>query len=151
MHFTSTITGYGLPELLEVLHGRTSAVSGPSGVGKSSLLNALYPGLSLRVGAISESVNKGRHTTVGALLHPLPDGGAVVDTPGLREVGIWGLDPSDLDQCFPEFRPYLGECRFSDCSHTVEPGCAVKAAVTEGSVSTARYESYRHLREELAT
>jgi ribosome biogenesis GTPase len=151
MHFTSTITGYGLPELAEVLHGRVSAVSGPSGVGKSSLLNALYPGLSLRVGAISESVNKGRHTTVGALLHPLPDGGAVVDTPGLREVGIWGLDPSDLDQCFPEFRPYLGECRFSDCSHTVEPGCAVKAAVTEGSVSTARYESYRHLREELAT
>jgi ribosome biogenesis GTPase len=151
MHFTSTITGYGLPELLEVLHGRTSAVSGPSGVGKSSLLNALYPGLSLRVGAISESVNKGRHTTVGALLHPLPDGGAVVDTPGLREVGIWGLDPTDLDQCFPEFRPYLGECRFSDCSHVVEPGCAVRGAVTEGTVSRERYDSYRHLREELST
>jgi ribosome biogenesis GTPase len=150
MHFTSTITGYGLPELLEALAGRTSAVSGPSGVGKSSLLNALYPGLSLRVGAISASVNKGRHTTVGALLHPLPDGGAVVDTPGLREVGIWGLDPSDLDQCFPEFRPYLGECRFGDCSHTVEPGCAVIGAVKSGVVSAERYDSYRHLREELA-
>jgi ribosome biogenesis GTPase len=150
MHFTSTITGYGLPELLTVLHGRTSAVSGPSGVGKSSLLNALYPGLSLRVGAISESVNKGRHTTVGALLHPLPDGGAVVDTPGLREVGIWGLSPTDLDQCFPEFRPYLGECRFGDCSHTVEPGCAVQAAVKGGQVSADRYDSYRHLYQELA-
>jgi ribosome biogenesis GTPase / thiamine phosphate phosphatase len=151
MHFTSTITGNGLVELGTALHAQVSAVSGPSGVGKSSLLNALYPGLSLRVGAISASVNKGRHTTVGALLHPLPDGGAVVDTPGLREVGIWGLDPSDLDGCFPEFRPYLGECRFSDCSHTVEPGCAVLAAVTEGGVSAERYDSFRRLREELAT
>jgi len=151
MHFTSAITGNGLAELATALHGRTSAVSGPSGVGKSSLLNALYPGLSLRVGAISASVNKGRHTTVGALLHPLPDGGAVVDTPGLREVGIWGLDASDLDRCFREFLPYLGECRFGDCSHTVEPGCAVLAAVTEGVVSAERYDSYRRLREELST
>lgn len=148
MHFTSTITGEGLAELSAALQGRISVVSGPSGVGKSSLLNALYPGLSLRVGAISASVNKGRHTTVGALMHPLPDGGAVVDTPGLREVGIWGLELGDLDACFPELRPFLGECRFADCSHMVEPGCAVLAAVAEGEVSAERYDSYRRLREE---
>jgi ribosome biogenesis GTPase / thiamine phosphate phosphatase len=148
MHFTSTITGEGLAELSAALQGRVSAVSGPSGVGKSSLLNALYPGLSLRVGAISASVNKGRHTTVGALMHPLPGGGAVVDTPGLREVGIWGLNPAELDSCFPELRPFLGECRFADCSHMVEPGCAVLAAVTEGRVSAERFDSYRRLREE---
>jgi ribosome biogenesis GTPase / thiamine phosphate phosphatase len=151
MHFTSTVTGEGIAELAAALHGRVSAVSGPSGVGKSSLLNTLYPGLSLRVGAISASVNKGRHTTVGAMLHPLPDGGAVVDTPGLREVGIWGLDASDVDRCFPEIRQFIGECRFGDCSHTVEPGCAVLAAVTEGEVSAERYDSYRRLREELST
>jgi ribosome biogenesis GTPase / thiamine phosphate phosphatase len=151
MHFTSTITGEGLAELSAALQGRVSAVSGPSGVGKSSLLNALYPGLSLRVGAISASVNKGRHTTVGALLHPLPDGGAVVDTPGLREVGIWGLDPAALDRCFPELQPFLGECRFADCSHMVEPGCAVLAAIAEGRVSAERYDSYRRLREECST
>lgn len=149
LHFTSARTGNGLDELAAALHGRTSALSGPSGVGKSSLLNALYPGLDLRVGAISESVNKGRHTTVGALLHPLPDGGYVADTPGLREVGVWGIEPDSLDQCFPEFRPYLGECRFADCRHIVEPGCAVRAAVASGAVSAARYDSYRTLRDEL--
>jgi len=150
LHVTSTITGVGLPAFATTLAGRTSAVTGPSGVGKSSLLNTLYPGLSLRVGAISESVNKGRHTTVGAWLHALPDGGAVVDTPGLREVGIWGLDPGDLAPCFPEFRPFLGECRFGDCQHMREPGCAVRAAVAAHDVSTARYESYQTLHGELS-
>jgi len=149
VHFTSAKGGLGLDELREALRGRTSALSGPSGVGKSSLLNALYPGLDLRVGEISESVNKGRHTTVGALLHPLPDGGYVADTPGLREVGMWGLPPEELDRCFPELRPLLEYCRFSDCTHAVEPGCAVRAAVEAGEVSSARYESYLKLREEL--
>ncbi len=150
VHITSTITGAGLAALAEALRGRTSALSGPSGVGKSSLLNALYPGLDLRVGAISASVNKGRHTTVGALLHPLPDGGFVADTPGLREVGVWGLSPDSLDQCFPEFGPYLGECRFGDCHHIVEPGCAVRAAVEAREISAARYDSYSRLRAELS-
>jgi ribosome biogenesis GTPase len=149
LHITSARTGNGLDELAAALHGRTSALSGPSGVGKSSLLNALYPGLDLRVGAISASVNKGRHTTVGALLHPLPDGGYVADTPGLREVGVWGLEPDSLDQCFPEFRPYVPHCRFADCHHVVEPGCAVRAAVASGEVSAARYDSYLTLRAEL--
>jgi ribosome biogenesis GTPase / thiamine phosphate phosphatase len=144
--FTSARTGVGLPALHEALAGRTTVVTGPSGVGKSSLLNALYPGLNLRVGAISQSVNKGRHTTVGALSHPLPDGGYVVDTPGLREVGLWGISLDTLDQCFPEFRPYIGHCRFADCVHLAEPGCAVRAAVAQGEVSGQRYESYVKLR-----
>jgi ribosome biogenesis GTPase len=120
-------------------------------------MNALYPGLDLRVGAISDSVNKGRHTTVGALLHPLPgaDGvtgpsaGFVVDTPGLREIGLWGVPAGELDRCYPELRPLLDECRFADCAHAAEPGCAVREAVDAGRVSRARYESYRKLREEV--
>jgi ribosome biogenesis GTPase / thiamine phosphate phosphatase len=149
VHFASVRTGEGLPELRESLAGRISAVSGPSGVGKSSLLNALYPGLDLRVGEISEAVNKGRHTTVGAWLHPLPGGGFVADTPGLREVGFWGLTASVLATCFPEFRPWRDHCRFADCSHLVEPGCAVRDAVERGEVSAARYDSFTRLYAEL--
>ena len=150
LHLTSTKDGgRGLGPLHDALQGRTSALTGPSGVGKSSLMNALYPGLNLRVGEISESVNKGRHTTVGALLHPLPDGGFVADTPGLREIGMWGLDPSEVADCFPEFRPLTSECRFADCTHTVEPGCAVLAAIAAGDLSAVRHESYVKLREEL--
>jgi len=150
VHYTSRVTGAGLEELHDALRGRTSVLSGPSGAGKSSLINAMYPGLDLRVGEISESVNKGRHTTVGALMHPLPDGGYVVDTPGLRELGLWGLPSSALDQCFPEFRESLGSCRFADCRHLSEPQCAVRAAVASGRISTARYGSYAKLRGEVA-
>ena len=149
VHFTSVRQGTGLTELHAALDGKTSALSGPSGVGKSSLMNSLYPGLNLRVGEISESVNKGRHTTVGAVMHPLPGGGYVADTPGLREVGVWGLNPVDLPDCFPEFRPFIHECRFGNCSHLSEPGCAVIAAVASGAVSAARYDSYSRLRLEL--
>jgi ribosome biogenesis GTPase len=149
LHFTSVKQRVGLDELHDALAGRTSVLSGPSGVGKSSLMNSMYPGLNLRVGEISESVNKGRHTTVGAILHPLPDAGYVVDTPGLREVGMWGMPSTHLDECFPEFRPYLGQCRFNDCTHLGEPGCAVVAAVDAGDVSRERYESYAKLRSEL--
>lgn len=150
VHYTSTHTGEGLEALRAELAGRSSALSGPSGVGKSSLMNRLFPGLALRTAAISDSVNKGRHTTVGAVLHPLPGGGFLADTPGLREVGLWGIDPAELPHCFPEFVPLLGSCRFADCLHTVEPGCAIRDAVEHGTIARGRYESYVKLREELA-
>ena len=150
VHVTSTSTGRGLDALREVLEGRTTALSGPSGVGKSSLMNAMFHGLDLRVGEISQSVNKGRHTTVGALLHPLPSGGFVVDTPGLREIGMWGLTAENLDGYFPEFRPYLGQCRFADCIHVVEPGCAVRDALAADDISATRYDTYVKLLDELA-
>ena len=152
VHRTSVKAKIGLEGLHDVIAGKTSALTGPSGVGKSSLCNALFPGLDLRTAEISESVNKGRHTTVGALLVPIPDalGGFVVDTPGLREVGMWGLPSVDLAHCFPEFRTFLGLCKFQDCSHGHEPHCAIRAAVETGEISRERYESYLKLREELS-
>lgn len=150
VHFISVKQRIGLEEMEAVLAGRVSVVSGPSGVGKSSLLNALFPGLGLRVSDISESVNKGRHTTVGAFLHPLPAGkGAVVDTPGLREIGLWELPVDAFDDCFPELRELRPNCRFADCAHTKEPACAVRKSVEAGDTSRERYESYLKLREEL--
>jgi ribosome biogenesis GTPase len=152
LHVTSVKTGEGLGALRALLIGRRSVFSGPSGVGKSSLLNALFPGANLRVGEISESVNKGRHTTVGAVMLPLPGDelGYVIDTPGLREIGLWALRIQHLDQCFPELRPLRDTCKFADCRHVSEPGCAVRAAVASGEVSADRYDSYLRLLEELA-
>ena len=153
VHYTSVKTGAGLADLQGSFADRRSVITGPSGVGKSSLLNAVFPGAGLRVGAISESVNKGRHTTVGALMLPLPSRGGlsgyVIDTPGLREVGLWALPPDHLDRCFPEIRALSAECRYADCRHLAEPECAVRAAVDAGTVSEARYDSYRKLLEEL--
>ncbi len=149
LHFTSVKKNIGLSELHDALDDRTSVLSGPSGVGKSSLLNTMYPGLNLRVGEISESVNKGRHTTVGAVLHPLTTSGYVVDTPGLREIGMWGMPSDHLDRCFPELAQYVDECRFADCTHRSEPDCAVRAAVESNAVSSERFDSYLKLREEL--
>jgi ribosome biogenesis GTPase len=148
MHFTSVKHTSGLAELHDALRNRSSALTGPSGVGKSSLMNALYPGLDLRVGEISESVEKGRHTTVGSHMHPLPDGGFVVDTPGLREVGLWGLDARSLDRCFPEMRALIGGCRFADCAHLAEPDCLVLEALGRGDIAQERYDSYAKLRAE---
>jgi ribosome biogenesis GTPase len=151
VHYTCVRSGGGLSELHDVFVGRRSVLTGPSGVGKSSLLNALFPGADLRVGAISESVNKGRHTTVGALMLPLPnaDDGYVIDTPGLREVGLWSLPADELDQCFPEIRRLRDQCRFANCRHLAEPDCAVRAALETGEVSAQRYDSYVRLLEEL--
>ena len=150
VHYTSVKQGTGVAELHACLNDSRSVVAGPSGVGKSSLLNAMFPGAGLRVGALSESVNKGRHTTVGALMLPLPGGrGYVIDTPGLREVGLWELPPEHLDRCFPEIRALAPDCRYADCRHVSEPACAVRAGMSMGAVAAARYVSYLRLLEEL--
>lgn len=151
LHLTSATARIGLDTLAAALHGRMTAISGPSGAGKSSLLNAIYPGFNLRVGEISSSVNKGRHTTVGASMHPLPppESGFVVDTPGLREVGMWNVEPGELGRCFLEFRQFIDDCRFRDCRHRAEPDCAVRAAVAAGEIGAERYDSYLRLLEEL--
>jgi ribosome biogenesis GTPase len=150
VHYTAVKSGVGLDALRAVLTGRRSVLTGPSGVGKSSLLNAVFPGANLRVGAISESVNKGRHTTVGSVMLPLPNNdGYVIDTPGLREVGLWALPARELDSCFPELRSRRDACRFSDCRHIAEPDCAVRQAVAAGAISAERYDSYQRLLEEL--
>jgi ribosome biogenesis GTPase len=145
--YASARAGEGLDELRERLAGRTSLLTGPSGVGKSTLLNAIQPGLQLATGAVSETLHKGRHTTTLAELLPLdgPMGGHVVDSPGLRQVGLWEIPPDEIAWCFPDLRPHLGACRFADCRHGPEPGCAVTAAVAAGSVSAARLDSFRRL------
>jgi ribosome biogenesis GTPase len=143
---TSVKTGEGIEALRAVLAQGTSALTGPSGVGKSSLLNRLQPGLGLRVGAVSAAVNKGQHTTVTAEMIRLDGGGYVADTPGLREIGLWDVPSESLDFCFPEFAPYLGECRYgSSCTHSHEPGCKVAQAADAGLISPSRFGSYLRL------
>jgi ribosome biogenesis GTPase / thiamine phosphate phosphatase len=143
--YTAAREGRGVDELRETLCGRLSALTGPSGVGKSSLLNAVQPGLGLRVAAISEALNKGRHTTVTAQLIPLECGGWVADTPGLRELGLWEIDADQVQFYFPEVEARIGECRYPGCSHVHEPGCAVRAAVDAGELDANRYDSYRRM------
>jgi ribosome biogenesis GTPase / thiamine phosphate phosphatase len=143
--YVSAKQGIGLEEVRERLAGRVSIVSGPSGVGKSTLLNALQPGLRLATGDVSEALHKGRHTTTVAELHPVEGGGYVADTPGLRELGLWKIEDDELPWCFPEFRPLLGGCAFNDCRHLDEPRCAVRGGVDDGRISPYRYDSYRRL------
>jgi ribosome biogenesis GTPase len=138
----SARTGRGLGEVKRSLGGRTTLICGPSGVGKSSLLNAAYPGFRLKVGSISDATGRGRHTTSRAELLPLPAGGFVVDTPGLKEFGLWNLSAGDLEQAFPEVAARTGACRFVDCSHVHEPACAVRLAVESGEVAASRYRSW---------
>jgi ribosome biogenesis GTPase len=148
---TSSVSGEGLDELRRLLAGHVSAFVGKSGVGKTALLNALEPGLGLRVGAVgSGEVGKGRHTTTHVEMVTASFGADIVDTPGMREFGLHDLDGDDLALFFPEMRPYVGRCRFGlDCAHDEEPGCAIRRAVMEGAVSPWRYKSYLKLSEEL--
>ena len=148
VYYLSARTGQGLAELRQALEGKITAVAGPSGVGKSSLLNVLDPSRERKVGAISEATGKGRHTTTATVLHrvPGPSPTYVADTPGIRALSLQGVGPDELDTLFPEMRPFLGECRYADCAHVQEPGCAVIAAVADGLIDRERYESYVSLR-----
>jgi ribosome biogenesis GTPase len=144
--YTSAHTGQGVAQLREHLKGKLSALTGPSGVGKSSLLNAIQPDLGLHVRSVSESTSKGRHTTRVRQLFPLDLGGYVADTPGIRSLALWDTEPEELDAYFIEMRELVADCQFSDCTHTHEPGCAVLAAVDAGEVARERYNSYLRLR-----
>lgn len=145
----STVSGVGISTLRETLSGKMSALVGPSGVGKSSLISAVEPGLDLAVGDVSGSTGKGRHTTTSGRLIKLAGGGYVADTPGMREFGFYRIPRQELAWCFREFRPHIDACKFWDCTHTTEPGCRLREAVEQGLVSQARYEHYVRLMEEM--
>lgn len=145
---TSTLTGEGTFELLEGIRGLTVVMTGPSGAGKTSLVKGFDPSLELRVGQVNPHTLKGRHTTVTARMIPLPGGTFLIDTPGLRMFSIEHIPREDLQRCFPEFRELLGLCRFRDCLHMSEPGCAVKDAVGTGAITELRYDIYRGFMEE---
>lgn len=141
--FTTSVTeGYGLDRLKDELQNQVSVITGPSGTGKSSLLNVIEPGLDVETGEVSTSTNKGTHTTTHAELHPLSIGGYVVDTPGIREFGVRHVHPKDLAHFFPDLVPYVNECQFPDCTHDHEPGCAIKEAVERSAIHPERYDSY---------
>lgn len=146
---TSAVTRDGISALRDIVQLKTSMFCGHSGVGKSSLLNTVQPGLTVETGEVSEATGKGTHTTTTVELHPLSFGGYVVDTPGIRVIGLWGLTAEDLPELYPEFRSRLADCRFRNCMHIGEPDCAITAAVESGEVARERYDGYLRIRETL--
>jgi ribosome biogenesis GTPase len=148
--YTSTRTGLGLDEVRALLGGHTSIFAGQSGVGKSSLVNALLPEAAATVGDLAQVTGLGRHTTTAARLYHLPNGGRVIDSPGVREFRLWTMDPQELAMGFREFGPHLGHCRFRDCRHEGEPGCALLAAVKAGAIAPERVASYKRIAAEMA-
>jgi ribosome biogenesis GTPase / thiamine phosphate phosphatase len=141
----STTEGHGIDTLLQALAGKRCVFVGHSGVGKSSLINAIHPELGLATNTLREADGKGRHTTTASHLYDLPHGIQVIDTPGIREFGLWKLTREEVRWYFDEFEPFAPGCKFSDCSHTHEPACAVKRAVRQGRIAQARYDSYRRI------
>jgi len=144
--YTSARESLGVDELRQTLQGKLSALAGPSGVGKSSLMNAIQPGLGIAVGEISSYNDKGKHTTNFRQLHPLIGGGWVADAPGWKSLALWDTEPEEIDAYFPELAPLVEDCQFSDCSHTHEPDCAVLAGIKTGKVRQERYDSYLRLK-----
>jgi ribosome biogenesis GTPase len=144
--YTSARNGLGVAELRDCLSDKISVFVGPSGVGKTSLLNAIQPGLGLTVRQVSAATAKGRHTTVVRQMFPLEGGGYIADTPGLKALALWDIQPEELDGYFPELRGLVSQCQFSNCTHIQEPGCAVRLAVAHGEVALPRYASYLRIR-----
>lgn len=147
--YVSAETGVGIDALREDMRGRLSIFTGHSGVGKSSLLNALEPGLGIRINAVSDSTGKGQHTTTTSKIYTLSTGARVIDTPGIRAAGVWEMHREELAGFFPEFQKYLPECAFGDCTHRTEPECAIRAASETGAIEPSRYQSYLNIYESL--
>lgn len=145
--FTSALQNTGIDEFARALAGKSSILVGQSGVGKSSLVKRLLPNIEITIGKLSDASGLGRHTTTTTTLYPLPGGGSLVDSPGVRDFRLGQVDAETLEQGFPEFRPCRGRCRFNDCRHLSEPGCAVMEAVQKGEISERRMQSYRRLLE----
>lgn len=146
---TCTRTGEGVDAVKALLHGKTTTVAGPSGVGKSSLINALQSDVQMQTGVISDKIDRGKHTTRHSEIVPVMEDSYIMDTPGFSSMDVPGFEKEDLWICFPEFREYEPYCKFQGCSHINEPDCGVKEALAEGKISSVRYENYKLLYEEL--
>jgi ribosome biogenesis GTPase len=147
--FVSAMRGDGVETLTERLAGKISVLTGPSGVGKTSLLNAIQPELGRSVKSVSAYSQEGMHTTRDSALIKLKNGGYLADTPGIRSLAVWDVEPDELDAYFLDIAEYTPQCKFRNCTHTNEPGCAVIAAVESGDISQRRYQHFLDLREEL--